>query len=86
MPDNRKRFDGPRRSIREIVGPPRSWKSTYVDERLSVGDLVVDSDRIFAALSGLELYRKPEELLPFVFTAVEAAVLRLRRPSSVGNV
>jgi hypothetical protein len=41
-------------------------------------------DALYVALSGnLDLYDKPEELLPFVITARDAIYERLQRPSKV---
>lgn len=49
-----------------VYGPPSSGKTTYVNENMESGDLVVDYDRIYRAISGLALYDKPNELLPNV--------------------
>lgn len=68
-----------------VCGPPAAGKSTYVANRASVGDLVVDVDRIFEALSGQPYYDKPGALLPFVLAARDAVLSRLERPSPVGR-
>ncbi len=47
------------------------------------GDLIVDVDRLFEALSGLEIYDTPDELLPFVLEARNAAIRRLTRRHKV---
>lgn len=49
-----------------VYGPPSSGKTTYVNENMEPGDLVVDYDWIYRAISGLVLYDKPNELLPNV--------------------
>jgi 5-methylcytosine-specific restriction endonuclease McrA len=60
-----------------VCGPPGSGKSTYVDERRQWGDLVIDLDTLYMALSGLPAYEKPDVLLPFVFAAKDAVLARL---------
>jgi hypothetical protein len=49
-----------------VYGPPLSGKSTYVQDRMQEGDLVVDMDRLYLAVSGLPMYNKPNNLLPNV--------------------
>jgi len=46
-----------------VYGPPLSGKTTYVKNRANDGDLVVDMDYIYQAISGLDLYTKPNNLL-----------------------
>ena len=60
-----------------VCGPPGSGKTTYVMKRCTAGDLVVDSDALFAALSGQPWYDKPAELLPFVKEAFDAMVRKV---------
>lgn len=36
-----------------ILGAPGSGKTTYVQERMSVGDIVIDFDLLYSALTGL---------------------------------
>jgi predicted kinase len=45
-----------------VYGPPLSGKSTYVNHHFSRGDLVVDMDRLYAAVSLLPYYDKPDAL------------------------
>jgi len=59
-----------------ICGPAGSGKSTHVREEAKPGDLIVDVDLIYAALSGLELFHKPPGLLPFFCAARDAIVNR----------
>jgi hypothetical protein len=46
-----------------VFGPPLSGKTSFVQEYMSRGDLVVDMDRLFAAVSMLPSYDKPDSLL-----------------------
>lgn len=66
-----------------VAGPPGSGKTTYVGEHMTVGDLVVDYDALFVALSGRPWYNRPVELTPFVAEARDAVIRRLARPSDV---
>lgn len=50
-----------------IYGPPMSGKSSYVIENMEEGDLVVDMDRLFQAISLNPLYKKPDSLRFNVF-------------------
>lgn len=60
------------RSIVLICGPPGSGKTTWVMERLIWGELVVDIDKLFRAISGQPSHNHPENLLPYVLRAREA--------------
>lgn len=64
-----------------VAGPPGGGKTSYVAERRQWGDLVVDVDALFAALSGMTWYEKPQVLVPFVMEARDAVIRRLARPS-----
>lgn len=55
-----------------ICGPPGSGKTTHVMQRMRVGDLVIDLDRIWKAISFQPTYEKPEGLLPYVLAVREA--------------
>lgn len=66
-----------------ICGPPAAGKSTYVQSLIKAGDLIVDLDMIFSAISGLDPYDKPQHLLPFVKEAQAALLRRLVQPSLV---
>jgi predicted kinase len=67
-----------------VVGPPGAGKSTWVRKRCRPGDLVVDVDALFEALS-MQPEKSPgmEDLLPFVLAARDAVLERLRQPSHV---
>ena len=68
-----------------VAGPPGSGKTTYVRERAKWGDLIIDIDTLYRALSGCSRYQKPDSLLPFVLEAFEAAEARLLSMSDVGH-
>ena len=61
-----------------VCGPPGSGKTTYVMERHAAGDLVVDVDTLYMALSGLPMYDKPHPLLMPVLEARDAVVAYLK--------
>ncbi len=50
-----------------VYGPPLSGKKTYVKQRMQRGDLVVDMDEIYKAISLMPMYDKPNGLLGNVF-------------------
>lgn len=50
-----------------VFGPPMSGKTTYVKENMERGDIVVDMDRLFSAISLFDLYDKPETLKYNIF-------------------
>lgn len=66
-----------------VSGPPGAGKTTYARQRMHWGDLIVDVDGLYAALSGLPWYEKPDCLLPFVLEARDAVLTRLLRESEV---
>lgn len=68
-----------------VAGAPCSGKSTYVREHAQRGDLIVDSDAIYSALSGLELHDRPEQLRPFVWAAFWAVLREVRNHRRVGE-
>jgi hypothetical protein len=45
-----------------VYGPPMSGKAAYVKENMSRGDLVVDMDQLYSAVSYLPYYDKPDNL------------------------
>ncbi len=72
-----------RPSVTLVCGPPGSGKSSFVRKLHRWGDLVVDLDDLCVALSGLPMYDKPREIMPFVWDARDAVLRRLERPSEV---
>ena len=66
------RFSGPvlkkkTKAVYIIYGPPMSGKTTYVKNNMQSGDVVVDMDRLYQAVSMQPLYNKPEDLKYIVF-------------------
>jgi predicted kinase len=55
------------RKVYIITGAACSGKTTFVRERMSEGDLVLDIDDIWQSLSGQPRYIKPKELKSIVF-------------------
>lgn len=55
------------KSVYLVYGPPLSGKSTYVRDNCNRGDLIIDMDQLFAAVSGRPLYDKPGVLLSTVY-------------------
>jgi hypothetical protein len=53
----------PEHGVYIVFGPPLSGKTSFVQERMNRGDLVVDMDRLYAAVSMLPSYDKPDSLL-----------------------
>lgn len=66
-----------------VCGPPGSGKSTHVDKHRQRGDLIIDMDTLFMALSGQPQYDKPAELVGFVKDMQKHALQRLTRSTSV---
>ena len=57
-----------------VYGPPGAGKTSYVMKRRLPGDLIIDVDRLYVAVTGLEDYDKPEALLPTVLATRDAVV------------
>lgn len=55
------------RDIWLVYGAPLSGKSTYVESVREDGDLIVDMDSIWQAVSGCDRYIKPDRLKSIVF-------------------
>lgn len=55
------------RQVFLVYGAPCSGKSTYVEENMQEGDLIIDVDRIWQCVSGLDMYQKPARLKGIVF-------------------
>jgi 5-methylcytosine-specific restriction protein A len=80
----REAFGPSRIPVTIVAGPPGSGKTSYVTARKAWGDLVVDMDLLYVALTGGgPMYDKPDVLLPFVATARDAVMSRLARGSDV---
>lgn len=66
-----------------ITGPPGAGKTTYVQKHAQWGDLIIDVDAIYSALSGQPWYDKPAALLPFVLAARDAVLDQLHTTSEL---
>lgn len=53
----------PDHNVYIVYGPPMSGKTTYVRNNMQRGDIVVDMDLLFSAVSMLPTYDKPDNLL-----------------------
>lgn len=61
-----RRFDfreKPGKRVYLVCGPPLSGKTTYVREHMSKGDMVVDIDKLYEAVTLLPAYDKPANLI-----------------------
>lgn len=61
------RFGKISRGVHIIYGPPLAGKKTYVLANMMRGDIVVDMDRLYAAVSLMDIYDKPDSLKRNVF-------------------
>lgn len=59
------------RKVYIISGSPCSGKTTFVKENMQFGDIVVDLDLIWQALSMQSIHIKPDTLKPIIFVARE---------------
>jgi len=66
-----------------ICGSPGCGKTTYVKRHAKPGDLILDRDAIWQALTGQPYYYSPEALAPFVAAAWDGILVRLEQPSSI---
>ena len=55
------------RQVYLVYGMPGSGKSTYVQQYARRGDLIVDMDLLYQAVSGLPMHNKPDVLLSNVY-------------------
>lgn len=55
-----------------VCGPPGSGKTSYVKDHMRWGDLVIDFDYLYSALSFLPTREKPDQLYPYVECARKA--------------
>ena len=62
-----------------ICGPPASGKTSYIKERMKSGDLIVDIDLIYQAITGLPMYEKPVSLLDLVFDIRNFLIGKIRQ-------
>lgn len=62
------------RKVYYVCGSPCSGKSTFVRENMQAGDLILDIDKLWSALSGQPEYIKPSEIKAVVFNARNAII------------
>lgn len=62
-----------------VCGPPGGGKTTWVKGQKRWGDVVVDMDALFAAVTGLPWYEKPEALVPLALELQETALRWIER-------
>lgn len=76
------RFGCTRMDTTLVCGPPRAGKKTYVASNMRQGDLVVDLDVLWAALSFSPSHQPPEENFAFACEARDAVYGRIAQGSS----
>lgn len=62
-----------------VCGPPGSGKSTFVERNRKSGDVIVDVDALYHAITGLPYYDKPNALLDLVLTMRDVLLANLPR-------
>lgn len=65
------RFQSPQMLIQQVwlvYGAPLSGKTTYVKDNMLFGDLVIDIDAIYKAISGQRMHVKPQRLTAVAFS------------------
>lgn len=66
------------RQVYIVYGAPCSGKTTYVKRMATRGDLIVDVDMLFFAVSGLKMYDKPRTLNQNVFAIRDMLIDNIR--------
>ncbi|MBB6218195.1 hypothetical protein HNQ80_004335 [Anaerosolibacter carboniphilus] len=64
----------PARNVYIVFGAPMAGKKTYVKENMSRGDIVVDMDNLYSAVSFLPYYDKPDNLFNNVINIHNALI------------
>lgn len=72
------RFGYSQKKVYFVWGAPCSGKSTFVKAQKMPGDLVVDIDLIWQAITGGEKYTKPEQLKQNVFMTRDALLEQVK--------
>ncbi len=68
-----------------VCGAPGSGKSTWVARQVHWGDLVLDIDRLYEAVSMQPTYHKPANLLQIILAMRDAALTQIARPNQIGK-
>ena len=71
------------RKVYIVYGPPLSGKTSYVSSIATAGDLILDIDNIWQAISGLDRYKKPAALNANVFAVRDLLLAQIK--SRKGN-
>ena len=66
-----------------VCGAPGSGKTYWATRQMKWGDLMLDIDLMFEAITGLPMYDKPLPLLPVVLAMRDAVLAQLARPNQV---
>lgn len=69
--------------VKLVCGPPGSGKTTYVKNNMLKGDLVVDIDLIYIAISFCDFYDRPKNLLPIVINTRDFILNKLKEPGDI---
>lgn len=64
----------PSKNVYIVYGPPLAGKKTFVKENMEYGDIVVDMDRLYEAMSMQHPYDKPNNLLTNVINVRELLI------------
>ena len=72
------RFGYVSKKVYIVYGAPRSGKTTLVNQLKLRGDIIVDMDMLYAAVSGCRLYDKPDNIKQVVFRMRDAAIDAIR--------
>lgn len=69
-----KRFGSYERNVYIIYGPPMGGKKTFVKQNMHRGDIVIDMDKLFSAVSMMPEYDKPDNLFNNVMAIHNALI------------
>lgn len=72
------KFEWKPKTVYLVWGAPMSGKTSYVESVKEEGDLIVDIDNIWQALSGCERYKKPARLNSNVFGIRDALIEQVK--------
>ena len=73
----------PKRKIYLVVGAVCSGKTTFVKENITTGDIVLDLDLIWQALSLQPLHSKPTTIKPIVFSVRDTIMEQIKMRSGM---